>query len=75
MLSGAGNVQRGPKMAIVCFQIGPDVNKKPHAFGTPLKKKCRRRKTSNEHAHLNSQAWRGRWATCLREGNQDYIPG
>lgn len=37
MLPGTGNVQRGPKMAIVCFQIGPDVNKKPHTFGTSLK--------------------------------------
>lgn len=37
MLPGAGDVQRGPKMTIMCFQVGPNINKKPHTFRTSLK--------------------------------------
>ena len=37
MLAGAGDVQRGPEVAVVRFQIGPDVDKKPHTLRTSLK--------------------------------------
>jgi hypothetical protein len=32
-------------MAIVGFQVGPNINKKPHAFRTPLKKVGEKMKT------------------------------
>lgn len=34
MLAGAGDVQRGPEVAVVRFQIGPNVDKKPHTLRT-----------------------------------------
>lgn len=37
MLAGACNVQRGPKVAVVRFQVGPNINQKPHTLGTSLK--------------------------------------
>lgn len=37
MLAGAGNMQRGPKVAVVRFQVGPNIDQKPHTLGTSLK--------------------------------------
>lgn len=37
MLAGAGNVQRGPKVAVVRFQVGPNVDQEPHTLRTSLK--------------------------------------
>lgn len=37
MLPSTGNMQRGPEMAVMRFQIGPNVNKTPNTFRTSLK--------------------------------------
>lgn len=46
MLAGAGNMQRGPKVAVVRFQVGPNIDQKPHTLGTSLKETEAKEKAS-----------------------------
>lgn len=38
MLPGTGHVKRGPEMAVMRLQVGPDVNKEPHALRASFKR-------------------------------------